>query len=49
MHTYERCFLTYEEAKDFQQKTGGKITTFLSTGENNEIITVYSVRYKQKF
>lgn len=49
MHIYEKCFLTYEEAKEAQKITGGKITTFLSTGNNGEIITVYAVRYEQLF
>lgn len=49
MHIYERCFLTYEEAKEAQKKTGGTISSFPSTGENEEIITVYCVRYKQLF
>lgn len=49
MHTYEKCCLTYEEAKEVQAITGGRITTFLSTGNEGETITVYCVKYKQLF
>lgn len=49
MFEYEKCYLTKEEAKEAEKKTGGKISEFLSTNENGEIITVYAVRYKQLF
>lgn len=49
MEYYERTFTNEEEAKKAAKETKGKITTFLSIGENEEIIVVYSVKYKQLF
>jgi hypothetical protein len=49
MEYYEKNFVNYEEAKKAANITGGKITIFLSTNENEEVITVYCVRYKILF
>jgi hypothetical protein len=49
MEYYEKNFVNYEEAKKAANITGGKITFFLSTNENEEVITVYCVRYKILF
>lgn len=49
MMMHERCFRTLEEAKETQKITGGTISSFLSTDENENIITVYCVRYRQLF
>lgn len=46
---YEKTTESLEEAKEIQKKTKGKISSFLSINENNEIITVYTVKYKQLF
>jgi hypothetical protein len=47
---YEKCFRTLEEAKAYRKQIkAGKITTFLSTDENGEIITIYCLRWKQLF
>lgn len=52
MHTYEKTFLTYQEALDFKKKLnskGVKIDSFLSLNEKGKVITVYRVTYKQIF
>ena len=46
---YERTFRTLEGAKEAQKIVGGKISSFLSTDENGEIITVYELKYNQLF
>lgn len=46
---YERYTESLEEAKEIQRQTGGKITSFLSTNEKGETITVYVIRYRQLF
>ena len=46
---YERTFRTLEDAKEAQKIVGGKISSFLSTDENGEIITVYTLKYNQLF
>lgn len=47
---YEKCFKTLEEAKAYKKKiNAGKITTFLSTDEHGEIITIYCLRWKPLF
>ncbi len=49
MEFYEKNYINYEEAKEAARITGGKITTFLSTNEKEEVITVYCVTYKILF
>ena len=46
---YEKNFRTLKEAKEAQKIVGGKISNFLSTDENGEIITVYELKYNQLF
>ena len=46
---YEKIFRTLKEAKEAQKIVGGKISNFLSTNEKGEIITVYTLKYKQLF
>ena len=49
MEFYEKNYINYEEAKKTARITGGKISTFLSINENEEVITIYCVRYKVLF
>ena len=49
MEFYEKNFVNYDDAKKAAKLTGGKISTFLSTNEKEEIITIYCVRYKVLF
>ena len=46
---YEKDFKTLKEAMEAQKIVGGKISSFLSTNEKGEIITVYTLKYKQLF
>jgi hypothetical protein len=49
MEYYEKTFTDIEEARIAAKETKGKISSFLSLDENGEIITVYSVKYRQLF
>jgi len=49
MEFYEKNYINYEEAKEAVKITGGKISTFLSINEKEEVITIYCVRYKVLF
>ena len=46
---YEKIFRTLKEAKEAQKIAGGKISNFLSTDENGEVITVYALKYSRLF
>lgn len=49
MEFYEKNYINYEKAKEAAKITSGKISTFLSINEKEEVITVYCVRYKVLF
>ena len=46
---YEKIFRTLKEAKEAQKIVGGKISNFLSTDENGEVIIVYALKYSRLF
>ena len=46
---YEKDFKTLKEATEAQKIVGGKISSFLSTNENMEIITIYKLTFKALF
>jgi len=49
MEYYERTYTNEQEAREAAKQTKGSLSSFLSIGEHEEIITVYVVRYKQLF
>ena len=46
---YEKNFTSYQEAAEAAKITGGTISTFTSTNENGQPMTIYSVKYKPLF
>ena len=51
MFDYEYNYRTLKEAQEAKKQAGkgAKITTFLSTNENMEIITIYKLTFKALF
>ena len=51
MFDYEYNYKTLKEAQEAKKQAGkgAKITTFLSTNENMEIITIYKLTFKALF
>lgn len=46
---YERNYIDYNEAAQTAAATNGNITTFISTDEAGQPITIYCARYPQLF